>query len=254
VRNDESEIAIADRGICSSYAENAITTRLVVVASILRLGTKYGVAYFRQIAVARLLQAIPTTLDQYLELQKGPATVFEGQGHMDTMLVVLHLARECNLPALLPCCLWFWTAISGELSREYRPGTVGSSFTTEDGRLYALDVDTYSLCLSAGWQLDERRRKTITATLMTCGHDDHSCFEDATQLLEDLLRDRDINVLQMLGMTWWGSEFDLCDACAEKAAELWDMGRRATWKVLPSFYELAPWEELLAGSQPTSES
>jgi hypothetical protein len=236
-----------------------------VVASLLRLGTKYGVAYFRQMTVARLLQAIPTTLDQYAQLvDESDTPLFAGLDREQTMLVVLHLARECNLPALLPCCLWYWTPMCGQLNRQYRPGADNTSFTTEDGRVYALDLETYSLCLAAGWRLDDSRRRLIESTLMNCGCKGHICLGNASpRLLEYLLRDPNtltaqgqsfIYLLENIGSAWWTAEFGLCDVCANRADELWDTGRKESWDTLPSYYELAPWKELLAASELTSES
>jgi hypothetical protein len=260
----ESEILLTDLDLCFSFAEDEMTTRLAVVASILRLGTKYGVAYFRRIAVARLLQAVPTTLDQYAKLEKNANASFEGQSKKETMLAGLHLARECNVPALLPCCLWFWTPACGQLNREYLPGGEKSSFATEDGRVYALDLETYSLCLAAGWRLDGYRRRLIESAVTNCDYDDDSCMEDASpRLMDHLLRDREALTLQhrsfiylfeKIDWAWWSFDFRLCQPCAERINALWNTGREESWDALPGYYELAPWEELLVASEPKSNS
>jgi hypothetical protein len=237
------------------YAENAMITRLAVVASILRLGSKYNVTYFRQIAVARLLQAIPTTLERYTDVEDGDASMFQGHEKMETMMIVLHLARECNLPALLPCCLWYWTPVCGLYNQENRPGKDNSSFTTEDGRVYALDFETHSLCLAAGWRMDDRRRKILNTALMNCraGLDCDSCLRDVSETL--LAIDRcSFAFLENIDSTRCANELYLCDECAAWASGEWYRGRKVSWDTLPSYYGLAPWHELLAASTPVSGS
>jgi hypothetical protein len=245
---------LTDLALCLSYAEDAMTSRLAVVASILRLGSKYGVAHFRRIAIARLFRAIPTTLDHYYEPDDSENFSFEGYKREHTMLVFLHLAREYNLPALLPCCLWYWTPECVSLIPEYLPSKDGSSVMTEDGRVYALDLETYGLCIAAGWQLDERRRRLIKGILRQCSLEHPSCFGDASQLLDDLLTDLDINLLEKIVSAWWINTFNLCDMCAGSAEAQWEIGRKVSWDTLPSYYALPPWKELLAASQPTLES
>jgi hypothetical protein len=247
---------LTDLALCFRYAENAMINRLAVVASILRLGTKYNVAYFRQIAVARLIQAIPTTLDQYTNLvQEDDTPVFGGQENQQTMLVVLHLARECNVPAVLPCCLWYWTPVAGRYNQENYPGKDNSSFITEDGRVYALDFETYSLCLAAGWRMDDYRRKLLLTALINCReeYECESCLSNVSETLSAI--DRSFFIfLENIDLTRWANDFRLCDDCAECAGNEWDRGRKVSWDTLPSYYGLASWHELLAASTPVSGS
>jgi hypothetical protein len=246
-------MVLTDLALLLRYAENAVRSRLAVMASLLRLGTKYSVTHFRQIAVTYLFQVIPTTLDEYTKLQAGRPFMFKHHKNTATMLVVLHLARECDLPALLPCCLWYFTANSGELSQRYRPGSDESSFMAEDGRKYALDLETYSSCLSAGWQLDERRRSLIGITLTECGYSDHCCLKDARDMVAALERPW-MNLLDKVHSSLWAEEFDLCSLCANGAERFWDESREESWDTLPGYYGLTTWEELLAASQVASES
>jgi hypothetical protein len=247
------------------YAEREILHRLAVLAAVLRLGTKYGVAYLREIAVARLMQLFPHTYTAYLkiaELAHRGHWPYKESTRRQGALISIILARECNVPAVLPCCLFIWTPSFGDNISRFSPESTEAHCTLEDGRRYAPDLDTYSLCLRVGWQLSDFRQRLILVALSSAVCTGESCRSEGTRTAMDdqmVRRDNDdpdeyLHLLEDLGYGRWMFVFQICAPCAEEAASVWKQGCCRTWEKLPGYYGLGPsWEELVAATQPVAE-
>jgi hypothetical protein len=245
------------------YAQREILHRLAVLAAVLRLGTKYGVAYLREIAVVRLVQLFPHTFTAYLQIEDLDQWPYRDSTRRQGALIGVILARECNVPAVLPCCLFIWTpSFGGDISR-FSPESSEAHLTLEDGRRYTLDLDTYSLCLRVGWQLSELRQRLILDALSSVVCPDDSCRSEATRSLMDyqiLRRETEYDpgallcLLEDLGSGWWMYAFGICVPCGEEAASIWMQGCGKAWEKFPEYYGLSPsWEELVAATQLVAE-
>jgi hypothetical protein len=219
------------------------------------MGTKYNVCHLRQIAVARLLHAIPVTLNGFDEYNIE-ADIADWEESMVTACITL--ANECKVPALLPFSLWIRTPeTASQISELFGDASEVQSVVTEDGRRYCTDAATYRVCMEAGWYLMERRQENLSrAVEFECLDPSVPCrLQDFALYLSQCLRKNPRNLDNVwlleagVGRDWWFSTFDLCAECAGKAEELWEEGRVKTWDELPKFYGLAPWDELLAESK-----
>jgi hypothetical protein len=242
-------------GARNRYAEEELMRRLAVLAAVLRLGTKYGVPYLRKISVNRLVQLFPYTYEAYD--QRPDEWPYDNCTWQQGAIVVAALARECNILAVLPCCLWVLTPDFADEIASYSPGSDDVTCTLEDGKVHALDVDTFGLLVSSGWRLSGLRQGLIYKALTSIICPGASCRSDETKAILDdqLLRqaDREVDayilLLEFLPDHWWRDEFKICDVCSEAAAEIWELGRASMWEQLPQLYDMPPWTELVAASQ-----
>jgi hypothetical protein len=236
------------------YAEDELMCRLAVLAAVLRLGTKYGVHYLRKIAVNRLVQLFPYTYEAYD--RRPDEWPYDNYTWKQGAVVVAELARECNVLAVLPCCLWVLTPNFPDEIASYSPGSEDVTCTLEDEKVYALDFDTFGLCIRSGWRLNGLRQLLIFRALnFICSS--ASCRSEETKAVlddqilrhEDRERDAYVGLLDFLPDHWWRDEFKICDVCSEAAAGIWEHGRASLWERLPELYDLSPWNDLVAASQ-----
>jgi hypothetical protein len=208
----------------------------------------------RDVAVARLVQLFPHEYEAYVAREQDEWPYEESCKHEMGALIFIILARECNIPAVLPCCLF---ALTPDFGDDISKSTVGAGCTLEDGRTYVLDQDTYSLCIRAGWRLSDLRQHLISDALSSvvcvgpsC-RDVHTMTREKEQLLQSptLSEGSLILLLEHIKPQWWMHEFQICDPCGDVAAETWNLGNLKTWDQLPEYYGLAPWDELVATSQ-----
>jgi hypothetical protein len=248
---------LGSRGVRARYAARELLRRLAVLAAVLRLGTKYGVTYLRDVAVARLVELFPHEFEAYFAREQDEWPYEESCE--EGALIFIILARECNIPAVLPCCLF---ALTPDFGDDISKLTVGAACTLEDGRTYELDPDTYSLCIRAGWRLSDLRQRLISDALSTVLCVGPSCRDARTMTREkeQLLRSPTLSegslmrLLEPIDSHWWVREFKLCDRCGNVAAAIWKLGQLKTWDQLPEYYGLAPWDELVAASQLPADS
>jgi hypothetical protein len=224
------------------YAEQEVGRRFAVLAAFLRMGTKYGVPYLRQLAVAKLSALFPSSWTDYT----GPES--DGKEHVADFDIgmapaVLALARECTVPVLLPSCLWHLTPNSGRDLKRPR-----QSRTLEDGRTYTVGTDVISQCIEAGWALAESRQDIIYQVCAT----NHSICSDAVILaLRYMIRfPAEFGLLSASTSDHdqW-EDFGMCNDCTSAINSAWNSEMEALWDDLPGFYNLDPWEKLVEASK-----
>jgi hypothetical protein len=219
------------------------------------MGTKYHVAYLRKLGVSKLLTAIPLTMDTFSAY--APHKLVKDWDKY-TPLACLVLARECDVPAILPFCLWDTTPELPDDVKEYL-GSHASRYVTEDGMAYNLDADTKLTCLNAGWVMSQRRQDNISWAVaeFECERKQPHCRGDGYVLaLAGMLRgyprpdqEGSISIFDNVSVRRWQSAFQLCTTCADEARGRWCTRTKETWDALPNYYGLASWEELIAASQ-----
>jgi hypothetical protein len=209
------------------------------------MGTKYGVPYLRQVAIAKLVQMFPYTWTDYISSEAGNH-VADFKSDMAVAAVVL--AREHSVPIISPCCLWkHATPASGHNLKSYLEQTC----KLEDGRTYTADAATISQCLRTGWALADFRQ----ARLLEIFEAIEGCEEDrcqlsaATALKYIICCPSQLPLLSKTKEEYWQTNFGLCADCATTITSEWDDEMQALWDILPRFYELGSWDELLAASK-----
>jgi hypothetical protein len=248
-------------GARNRYAEEELMRRLAVLAAVLRLGTKYSVPYLRKIAVNRLVELFPYTYEAYD--QRPGEWPYDNCNWEQGAIVVAALARECNVLAILPCCLWVLTPDFADEIADFSPGSEDATCTLEDKKVYALDVDTFGLCVRSGWRLHGLRQllifKGLTSIVcpgaISCRSEETQAALD-DQLLRHENREREayVRLLESLPHHWWMNHFKICDLCSKVGAGIWEHGCASMWERLPELYDLPPWNDLVAASQLVVES
>jgi hypothetical protein len=222
-----------------------------VLGAFLRMGTKYGVPYFRRLATAKLTAIYPSTLAGYYAIStEDPGTPHVQDYHHGMAYMALSLARECGVSAITPCCLWY--AITPIDGSEFDKFYDNLSFESEDGRVYCVDTDTKLQCVKAGWALETERITFLAKHVVGRGHTpkcDQSCLRSPSQHL--MLEPSYLPLfLSPAGLRErWTEDWELCSPSAREAEKKWSTRMEELWTKLPSYYGLAPWEELIATSQ-----
>jgi hypothetical protein len=227
----------------SSYAENSVAENMDTLAALLRLGTKYEVPAMRSFAIATLEAACPSTLAATRDLK--PKRRVE---QLAEYKVMLFLARECDVPHVVPVCLWklLPQSPSSESLRLLRESVV----SPRSGIEYRLDEATITSLLVAVWRCSDRYGQV--ARVVFEQSDDCQTSEDCEELLR-MGRDyaSPFDILKVFKDMTHLPVYGLCPRCAEAGETEWEDEAETTWDILPGFFDLPPWTEL--GKEQTSE-
>jgi hypothetical protein len=164
----------------------------------------------------------------------------------DMAVAALALARECAVPAILPCCLWeYFTPVSAsDQADEAR----AQPHILEDGRPYAVDANIITQCDRVGWALAERRQASVLSMLDADDFCGDTCRDEARIALGNIICSRgDFPLLSKASQGYW-DDYALCDNCVEEIVNTWNGDMQRLWNNLPSFYNLGSWDELRAAS------
>jgi hypothetical protein len=119
---------------------------------VLRLATKYQSTFFRTLAISQLSRVFPATLQGLQDrrtVSDVPSSLFEP--HVATLVVLL--ARELNIPVLLPSALYL--VATGHLIRLTR------GVYAPDGQKLLLSRDDLSTCVEFRISLCDARRTIL---------------------------------------------------------------------------------------------
>jgi hypothetical protein len=220
------------------------------MGAFLRMGTKYGVPYFRRLAVAKLTAMCPSKLVDHHAVGSNDGSLYVADYKNAMAPMALSLARECSVPSIIPCCLWYHiTSIDGSGMDEFFD-SIG--FQSEDGRFYGVDADTKFQCVKAGWAMETERMVFLAEHVMGRGHTpecDQTCLRNPKQYQMLLPGKLMLFTLPAYLRVLWTKVWRLCDRSASEAEKTWGTRMEELWTQLPGYYGLAPWEELIATSQ-----
>jgi hypothetical protein len=210
------------------------------------MGTKYEVSRLRKIAIARLRHIFPPDLDGYR------SHFMESVGlnsQLPFTIAAISLARTCNVPSIAPLCFLTNTWMIASHTLENRALRNGRTYADKDGTLYTVSPEDSDLCLSGAWKFAERRRQifhSVYKTHTTCHTE--GCDHHALRLLENpqFLADLDPMPAADLFMKDFLQLWELCARCESVLGPAWEEAVTAAWRDLPSYFDLPPWEELLA--------
>jgi hypothetical protein len=211
-----------------------------VVATYLRLGTKYQMEEFRTQAVKRLSYEFPATLEE-LDHMKTYSRIDECASYADEHFTVINLARSYNLPRVLP---WAFAAACELLSVEE------ILRQTDSAQPYLLREDQQT-CL-VGWQKLLRKQRVTTFSWLTAGNpgcSKMSCkMARHTVLIDELLPSGNVVPFkpECHPLAEWEEEWEkgLCASCVTVGRDKHRCGRQKLWDALPSMFGLPEWAEL----------
>jgi len=216
-----------------------------MLSAVLCLSTKYEVTYLRTRIIRDLCSTFPTKLDQWRLRDAYLVEYFDWRP-----LAVVLLAKEMDIPAVLPAALCSFTTGLGNLN-DILAGT-----TLPDGSTLSLDRATADLCVVAREQLGSRVRDTLLKSYFegdaadNCQTADHCNMRRINTLR---LYEKTPNtlvphpfLLEMLSFRPNIQMTGVCGACIEEAEATFDDEQNKLWEELPSFFNLPPWEELRA--------
>ncbi|KAJ7442462.1 hypothetical protein FB451DRAFT_1057514 [Mycena latifolia] len=211
------------------FAQKAIPLR--VIASHVRLCRKYDLSDILQTIVERLTHENPTSLEEY------DALITPGTGaYMPTRITPLRglyfdtvtLARENNLLSVLPCA-YYRVLLSSS------PTGIFDGAERGDGTLATLST------------IDQRRCSAGRAAILRLQWDAGNTFgwiQESTSVEETGCTD--LANCRRKKLTFFKStdSLNLCHVCTQDAKTKIIAGRQKMWELLPTFFDLPPWDEL----------
>ncbi|KDQ56532.1 hypothetical protein JAAARDRAFT_294594 [Jaapia argillacea MUCL 33604] len=199
------------------YFRTDVLQPIAVVGSLLRLGKKYGIDHLREDSMELLQREWPSSLDEHLTVD-GFVVICDEPG---VTIDAISLALQTGVLSILPVA--FYKCLYNDLT------WVMEGERRMDGTIAKLSSDDQRRCLGG-------RVNVFTG--------------DCTQARKDLF----IRLWDPLPEIWaledWDEDWsdDLCPACIVDGKERFEAARRTIWDKLPSFFDLPPWNELIAAS------
>lgn len=215
-----------------------------VVAAFLRLGLKYNIESLKDEAAARLTHDLPLSLTAFTLR----TFMIMPNGHMvescnSSLYSTINLVRECQcLTHILPVA--FYLQACKDLHSFHKPAI------SNDGREVQLSHED-TCVLSVGWLklIEAQHQYTYkwlyqTAPISAFCSSKGACFSARANCVLELFTP----IPTVSGLdTWgqWATDLTLCAACKVAAKACHDEGRQKIWQMLPSFFGLPEWTELL---------
>lgn len=222
-----------------SFASARKAIPISVVVSYLRLGKKYGINTLYSEGRERLVYEYPSTLterdevDDWTMIQDQPANTFSA----------VSIGREVSLLAILP--LAYYTCLEHSIN-EILDGIEG-----EDGRLISLSIDDQRTCISALEKVLKAQHDHTyqwihlkSDDLLSAGcQSPTSCSAKRLRIAYEMF----LPTNKPMALWGWQNEWEegICDSCNKLAKGMHNVGSEDMWDLLPSFFGLPDWEEIL---------
>ncbi|ESK92286.1 hypothetical protein Moror_4684 [Moniliophthora roreri MCA 2997] len=219
------------------YFDIAKPIKWSVLSGILRLSTKYQVDYLRQRVYRVLSELYPTTLeewdarDAFVNLETFEARPF----------AVFLLAKETNLPTLLPAALYL-CADSQDI------GFILDGLPSIDNTHIELDWPDKKACIRARETLSIALRTRLFAFLTGqmdfpgC-HRTSMCNNTRWKWLQGVEASLGSGVFSV-SFPWAQYQSGVCDSCHRLSRDHYVAERQKLWDELPVLFGLPTWEEL----------
>ncbi|KAF7297745.1 hypothetical protein MKEN_01398100 [Mycena kentingensis (nom. inval.)] len=210
------------------------------VAAILRLSKKYDIAAFRQRCLQLLKYDFPITFPKYSMAYKSlfsAKIAYAGPLPVSVALVeVINLAREAGLYSILPAAFYRFLNFTrlGEFSNQI---------------MQALSLADQVVCLQGHARMTDTYARTPLSWLdgIPCEDctDDGDCYAARNEMIRELGTDN-TSILHHFFENWdevWDDHF--CKHCVVNAKQEHHHQVQYYWKLLPGYFNLPPWEELV---------
>ena len=230
--------------MCRFFERPPAETSYDVVLAILKLSTKYEVAYLRKRALAHLCLSYPLSLDQWNRRQEVSTLAAELEvdawpGSTSKTLKVIEVAKKLDIPWILPAAYYDCSTASLELLLNYSKWNDGSiDLDTKNSILIGYHkqaTSTHSKMLEFLYcdPLDNCMQKEV------CG-EERRRFYGATQQWS-ITKPLEV----MVDGDWECYLGDLCELCLGVSKVLFEKARKEFWERLPEIYGLPKWEVLV---------
>ncbi|KAF5329150.1 hypothetical protein D9611_013173 [Ephemerocybe angulata] len=208
-----------------------VDTLLTSIAGILRLSTKYILKPLRTRCITLLTSKFPSTFASYCTKSTTPS--LHERYKSDTVMRAVTLAKETNVPTILPYAYYCVARMSMKRLMKEREGDLGwkekclCMVGRERLRWAEMSVSHSFLLVF---------QRSSTCTTLTCAHTRGPHAE--WHLLE---AGKSPNPLRAF-VRW--PQLNVCKDCEVYCQGVHLAGRRDVWKRLPSFFDLPAWEVL----------
>lgn len=213
---------------------------MTFVSGILRLSTKYCMTQLREKSIDILKQKIPCTLSDFLSTRSEYL-----RHHHDyppsTRIRIINLARETNVPELLPFAFYQCARLDWKLLLN---GTYSDVLSWRDK----------AICFAGRERLIDAQ-KTYTHSFLVDFKPSSACLRPGgcgfpsrgRNFNWDLLRNffRVPQALEPLNLNLWDPPiYSFCRRCEDNLQEEHRKGWECIWEMLPGIFELGSWEEI----------
>ena len=209
-----------------------------VVSAFLRLGRKYEIEHLQSEALRRLRKDHPSNLRAYDKLSQKTTCVV---GYRGKAADVIRLAHETNIYSILPAVLY-------DCCKDYTYEELLTGRHRPDGSIATLTYDDQKLCILGKEKLIRKQAvetfswlKPDRATAVDCTRD--QCAQARKGLFQEMWYPTPSCGALKTWKTRW--EIGMCENCAAASMQKHTVGREKIWNLLPSIFQLPPWEELM---------
>ncbi|TFK35208.1 hypothetical protein BDQ12DRAFT_321953 [Crucibulum laeve] len=213
--------------------EPPVDTLVTFIAPLLRLSTKYLIRTLRTRCINLLYTKFPATFAQYTAKCQSSMHTRE-RYKSETVMRAVHLAHECNLPALLPYLYYCVARMGSGRILKKREGDISwelkATCLVGRERLYQA-----RMALSHTFLLAFTPSPACQTHLCAHARGPHAEWHilEATEKAPNPLR----------SYTRWG-QLHVCIDCIEECKRRHEGGRKEVWERLPGLFGLEGWEEL----------
>ncbi|KAJ7094272.1 hypothetical protein C8R44DRAFT_645397 [Mycena epipterygia] len=213
---------------------------LSVIASHIRLGRKYEFKNILQSIVERLTYEYPTTLEEYeaLPQQISPTRIVDYPGVHHDMIT---LARENNLLSVLPLA-YYRAQVTGSA-----PVTVFDGIPRGDGTVATLSLTDQRACVVGRIKISQAQWDAgntfgwVEDDVAGC-QDPAACMRNKSLFIHRHVVKGTLATFAPLPLSL--DSLKLCAVCTQDANTKTIAGRKRMWELLPTFFDLPPWDEL----------
>jgi hypothetical protein len=203
------------------------------------MGTKYDVPRHRKLAIDRLHDLFPSSLNRLLPSlwARWHDTHAFADCRRNHLALPIALARECDVPEILTSCIFRITALTGAEAQK-NVSQFSASWEEEDGRIYTMSPQDITTALICGWRLADRYREILVRCLLinvcagACRAEINETLFDGVELPVPGYDDNLEPYFENKGM---------CSSCAFDAATVWHKEMYKTVQEFPSYCGLPPW-------------
>ncbi|KIP01846.1 hypothetical protein PHLGIDRAFT_325470 [Phlebiopsis gigantea 11061_1 CR5-6] len=223
---------------CSQFNVSELTLKdTPMIVSVLRISTKYEVRSLRKRAIDALLLRYPITYNDYITTSWTARPQLDHPRHV----LVANIAREADVPILLPTALLACAATANSL-------TLWDGMTHE-GVHYALcEPNKRALFLGRPKLAHIARHKTqafFFHSHSTAGCKARQRCDEFCRIFADAFDHRDDPwVNPFYRMNWKSVQSACCEPCATSWEQIQTSECDLAWQALPSYFDLPPWHEL----------
>ncbi|KDR71365.1 hypothetical protein GALMADRAFT_254142 [Galerina marginata CBS 339.88] len=205
---------------------------LSFTSGILRLSTKYMIRYLRQRCISLLLNKLPHT---YAGYEAKSTSSNPDRYRSDTIMRAIKLARENNVPEIIPYAYYCLSRFPHKRFLKDRPDDI----SWKDKMIVLIGRERLQwaqMSLSHQFLLLFRRSPTCQSSLCAHARSPHAEWHEL---------EKHGSAHPLRAYEGWDN-LNVCSDCITYCQARHLEGRKEVWQLLPTWFELPTWEELKA--------